>query len=51
LVAVCAVGVSESVTVTVKVVVPESVGVPEIAPVEIFRDSPAGKLPGVTDQV
>jgi hypothetical protein len=49
-VAVCAVGVSESVTVTVKFDVPAVVGVPEIAPVELFKDSPAGKLPVVTDQ-
>jgi len=47
-VAVLAVGVSESVTVTVKFVVPEAVGVPEMAPVEAFRIRPAGKLPVVT---
>jgi len=35
---------SESVTVTVKVVVPAVVGVPEIAPVEAFNVSPGGKL-------
>jgi hypothetical protein len=51
LVACCGVGVSESVTVTVNVVVPEAVGVPEIAPVEPFKESPAGKLPFVTLQV
>jgi hypothetical protein len=50
LVAVCAVGVSESVTVTVKFDGPAVVGVPEIAPVELFRDNPPGKLPVVTDQ-
>ena len=39
----CAVGVSESVTTTVKLVVPNAVGVPVIAPLEL-RLSPAGKL-------
>jgi hypothetical protein len=47
-VAVFAVGVSESVTVTVKFVVPEAVGVPEMAPVAALRVRPAGKLPVVT---
>ena len=47
-VAVLAVGVSESVTVMVKLAVPEAVGVPEIAPVEAFRVRPAGKFPVVT---
>jgi hypothetical protein len=47
-VAVLAVGVSESVTVTVKFDVPDEVGVPEMAPVEALRLSPAGKLPVVT---
>ena len=47
-VAVLAVGVSESVTVTVKLTVPEAVGVPEIAPVAPLRVRPAGKLPVVT---
>ena len=47
-VAVFAVGVSESVTVTVKFAVPEAVGVPEMAPVEALRVRPAGKLPVVT---
>ena len=48
--AVFAVGVSESVTVTVKFVVPTAavVGVPEIAPVAALRVRPAGKLPVVT---
>lgn len=50
-VAVLAVGVSESVTVTVKFVVPEAVGVPEIAPVAVLRVRPAGRLPVVTDHV
>ena len=47
-VAVFAVGVSESVTVTVKFVVPEAVGVPEMTPVAPLRARPAGKLPVVT---
>jgi len=50
LVAACGVGVSESVAVTVKLAVPDAVAVPDIAPVEELRDSPAGKLPLVTDQ-
>jgi hypothetical protein len=50
-VAVFAVGVSESVTVTVKFTVPDAVGVPEIAPVAVFNVKPAGKLPVVTAQV
>ena len=48
-VAVLAVGVSESVTVTVKFAVPEAVGVPEITPAAL-RVRPAGKLPVVTAQ-
>ena len=47
-VAVFAVGVSASVTVTVKLAVPEAVGVPEMAPVEALSVRPAGKLPVVT---
>jgi hypothetical protein len=45
------VGLSESVTVTVKLIVPTCgpVGVPVIAPVELFNERPAGKLPLVTD--
>jgi len=50
-VAVLAVGVSASVTVTVKFVVPEAVGVPEITPVAPFKINPAGKLPVVTAQL
>ena len=46
-VAVFAVGVSESVTVTVKFEVPEAVGVPEITPVDALRSRPEGKLPVV----
>ena len=51
--AVCAVGVSESVTVTVKVVWPVAVGVPEITPVAVFSVNPGGRLalPPVTAQV
>jgi hypothetical protein len=50
--AVFAVGVSESVTVTVKLVVPVKlpVGVPEITPLDAFKLSPAGRLPVVTAQ-
>ena len=44
-VAVLAVGVSESVTVTVKFVVPEAVGVPEITPVDALRSRPRGRVP------
>jgi hypothetical protein len=41
------VGFSASVTVTVKLVVPTNgpVGVPVMAPEEVFRFSPAGRLP------
>ena len=48
-----AVGVSESVTVTVKLSVPTNVpvGVPEITPVEAFNVNPEGRLPVVTAQV
>ena len=51
--AVCAFGVSESVTVTVKVVWPVAVGVPEITPVAVFSVNPRGRLalPPVTAQV
>jgi hypothetical protein len=44
-VAVCAVGVVESVTLTVKLKVPDAVGVPEIEPVEAVKLSPAGNEP------
>ena len=46
-------GVSASVTVTVKFVVPVNVplGVPEIRPVAGFKVRPAGRLPVVTAQV
>jgi hypothetical protein len=46
---VCA-GLDESVTVVVKVAVPFAVGVPEIRPVDVFRLSPAGRLPEMKDQ-
>jgi len=44
------VGVSPSVTVTVKLSVPTNVpvGVPEITPVAPFSDKPEGRLPVVT---
>jgi len=44
-VAVCAVGVVESVTCTVKLNVPDVVGVPEMAPVEDVKLRPAGRDP------
>ena len=49
----CLVGDSLSVTVTVKLTVPVRVplGLPEIAPVLVFNESPAGRLPVVTAQV
>ena len=51
--AVCLVGDSLSVTVTVKLTVPVRVplGLPEIAPVLAFKDRPAGRLPVVIAQV
>ena len=51
--AVCFVGVSESVTVTVKVVWPVAVGCPEITPVAGISVNPGGRLalPPVTAQV
>jgi hypothetical protein len=39
---------SESVSVTVKLLVPTCVEVPEIAPVAELRDRPPGKVPEVT---
>ena len=47
--AVWAVGVSESVTMTVKFDVPVAVGVPVIVPLE-FSVNPAGRLPAVNCQ-
>ena len=44
-VAVCAVGVSESVALMVKFFVPSAVGVPEITPVLALRLKPAGRVP------
>jgi len=49
-VAVCAVGVVESVTCTAKLKVPV-VGVPEIMPVEAFKLRPGGKEEEVIDHV
>ena len=51
--AVCLVGDSLSVTVTVKLTVPVRVplGLPEIAPVLAFNERPAGRLPVVIDHV
>ena len=51
--AVCLVGDSLSVTVTVKLTVPVKVplGLPEITPVLAFNDRPVGRLPVVIDQV
>ncbi|MGD0922780.1 MAG: hypothetical protein ABSA70_13585 [Terriglobia bacterium] len=51
LLAVCGVGVAESVAVTVKSEVAAVVGVPEIAPVDELSDNPAGSVPTVTLQV
>jgi hypothetical protein len=48
-VAVPAVGLVESVTFTVKLNVPVVVGVPVIAPVEVFSERPLGNEPVVTD--
>ena len=52
-VAVFLIGDSLSVTVTVKFVVPVKVplGVPEMAPVAVFKLKPSGRLPVVTAQV
>ena len=44
-------GVAESVTFTVKLVLPETVGVPEIIPVDPARVSPAGRDPVEIDQL
>jgi hypothetical protein len=44
------VGVSESVTCTVKLAVPVPVGVPLITPVDGLRVRPAGRLPAIIDQ-
>jgi hypothetical protein len=52
-VAFCAVGVSASVTFTVKLIGPVTlpVGVPEITPVLVFKLSPAGNDPALIDQL
>jgi hypothetical protein len=47
----CAMGELESVAVTVRVVVPEVVGVPVMEPVAGARLSPAGRDPEVMDHV
>jgi hypothetical protein len=39
----------ESVTLTVKVDVPEVVGVPDTTPVEAFKVKPAGNVPTLRD--
>jgi hypothetical protein len=44
-------GLLESVTFTVKLEVPDALGVPVIAPLEVLRLSPAGSEPLVSDQV
>ena len=44
-------GLAESATAAVKVAVPFAAGVPEIRPVEVFRLSPAGRLPETKDHV
>jgi hypothetical protein len=35
----------------VKLKVPFTVGMPDISPVELFKERPAGKEPEITDQV
>ena len=50
-VAVCAVGLPESFTMTVREKVPLAVGVPKIVPVEGEMAIPVGRLPEVIDQV
>jgi hypothetical protein len=50
-VALWAVGVPESVTFTVKLKVPEAVGVPEIRPVDAAKLNPAGSEPALMLQV
>jgi hypothetical protein len=50
-VAVCAVGVAESVALTVKLLAPVVVGVPVIAPVLVLSVRPAGRAPTVTAHV
>ena len=50
-VAVCTVGVVESVTLIVKLKVPETVGIPEIVPVAALKFTPAGKDPELIDHV
>jgi hypothetical protein len=47
----CGSGVLESRASAVKLLVPETVGVPVMAPVVAFRPSPAGRLPEASIQV
>ena len=51
LLAVCAVGVVESLSCTVKLNAPEAVGVPEMTPVDAARVNPVGNEPALTLQV
>jgi len=44
-------GLPASMTLTVNLLVPVAVGVPEISPVLAVSVSPAGRLPDVMDQV
>jgi hypothetical protein len=46
-----AVAATLSVTIAVKLAVPDALGVPVIAPVEATIDNPAGKLPEDIDHV
>jgi hypothetical protein len=48
IVALCAVGELESVTLAVKLKVPAALGVPEICPVEALRLKPVGNDPALT---
>jgi hypothetical protein len=47
----CCAGLPLSVTVTVKVDIPDELGVPEITPVVAARVNPDGRVPEVIDQV
>jgi hypothetical protein len=51
LVAVCAVGVVASITLTVKLNTPEAVGVPEIVPLPALKLTPVGSDPALIDHV
>jgi hypothetical protein len=50
-VAVCGVGVVESVTCTVKLKVPKEVGSPDINPLALFNVNPAGRAPEIIVQL